>query len=238
MPQRFLRPGIRTSERFNSVSRNAQALYLAILTLVDDYGRYDGRPSVLHGEAFAVWNDLNPLISVNPQETAALCCALSESKLVEFYEVEGKKYLQLVQWQERARGPSKFPEPSAGIRSGTQPIPASIVLSLSHRHESSPSSFPSKDSIFEECSLRGIPKEHGEAFWNHFESVGWVNKHDQSILNWRPKLANWSVEERAKIEKGKTNGNQNGKYRNEVDRNAGTANEGRAKDYAKLRPQP
>lgn len=39
------------------------------------------------------------------------------------------------------------------------------------------------------------------------------------------------------IQTGVINGNKNGgTYRNEVDRNAGTANQGRAKDYAKLRP--
>jgi hypothetical protein len=133
MPQRFLRPGLRTSERWNSVSRDAQALYIAILTLVDDYGRYDGRPSVLCGDAFSVWNEKNPTARINPQETAALCCELQNSQLIHFYEVEGKKCLQMIQWEERVRDGAKekwpkpnestHPQESAGIRS--VPLPPS-----------------------------------------------------------------------------------------------------------------
>lgn len=107
MPQRFLRPGIRTSERWNSVSRDAQALYLAILTLVDDYGRYDGRPAVLCGDAFSVWNEKNPKARINPQETAALCCELQKGLLVHFYEAGDKKCLQIIQWEERIRDGAK-----------------------------------------------------------------------------------------------------------------------------------
>lgn len=146
MPQRFLRPGIRTSPRWNSVSHAAARLYISILTQVDDWGRYDGRNSVLHSDAFAVWNEQNPSLVVSPQESAALSCELSASSLLFFYEVDGRKYLQLIQWEERARGKSKWPSPpkqlpqeSAAERSGTQPNPASLVIAMSHRHEPSPS---------------------------------------------------------------------------------------------------
>ena len=136
MPQRFFRPGIRTSERWNSVSRDAQALYVAILTLVDDYGRYDGRPAVLCGDAFSVWNEKNPSARINPQETAALCCELQKERLVHFYESGGKKCLQMLQWEERIREGARekwpkcenlnendFPQESAAERS--VPLPPS-----------------------------------------------------------------------------------------------------------------
>ena len=116
MPQRFLRPGITTSERWNSLSWDAQSLFVRLLTLVDDYGRFDGRPSVLHGACFAVWNELHPDALVSCEQTAALCCQLASKKLVEFYvssEASGaKKVLQIVQWQERARSESKWPGPN------------------------------------------------------------------------------------------------------------------------------
>src|SRR5258708_5618660 len=111
MPQRFLRPGIRTSPRWNSVRHEAHTLYIAILTLVDDYGRYDGRPSVLWAEAFAVWNDQNPLKAVSPQDTVVFCQELADSKLIKFYNIGGRRYLQVTQWEERARYKSHWPEP-------------------------------------------------------------------------------------------------------------------------------
>ena len=126
MPQRFLRPGIRTSPRWNAVSHRAARLYIAILTLVDDYGRYDGRPSVLWADAFAVWNDQNPpQDAVNPPQVAADCAQLAASRLVEFYEVSGRTYLQVTQWQERMRGVSKWPSRSPQLDSKLPQVAAS-----------------------------------------------------------------------------------------------------------------
>ncbi len=111
MPQRFLRPAIRNSERWNTVDWKCQSFWVRLLTLVDDFGRFDGRISVLHGECFSVWNEKNPTLAINPQETAALCTQLSEARLVEFYESQGRKVLQLTQWEERPRSEkSKWPD--------------------------------------------------------------------------------------------------------------------------------
>jgi hypothetical protein len=114
MPQRFLKPGLRTSERWNAVSREAQALYIGLLTLVDDYGRYDGRVSVIWSECFAVWNDQNPQNIVTQERAAKLCQELHTSDLVAIYEVNGKRFLQFANWTERARGKSRWPDPVAG----------------------------------------------------------------------------------------------------------------------------
>lgn len=134
MPQRFLRPGITNSGRWNSVSFEAQSLFIRILTLVDDFGRYDARIPILHGQCFALRND------IKPQRTAALRSELQASKLIEVYAVEDREYLQITQWQERARTErSKFPNPtqvvdistSAADRCGPQRIPASIAITPS-----------------------------------------------------------------------------------------------------------
>lgn len=140
MPQRFLRPGIRTSPRWNAVSHRAARLYVAILTLVDDYGRYDGRPSVLWADAFAVWNDQNPQSAISPQETAADCQHLAAEKLLEFYEVDGRVYLQVVQWEEKPRNKSKWPSPTSSER---LPMAADSCRNLPPSSSSSPAPAPS-----------------------------------------------------------------------------------------------
>lgn len=145
MPQRFLRPGIRTSERWNSISRDAQALYIAILTLVDDYGRYDGRPSVLCGDAFSVWNDRNPKKRINPQETAALCCELQSAHLIHFYQAESKQCLQIIQWEERIREGAKEKWPKANEIDIPQDSAAERSVPLP---PSSPPSSPSSSSPY------------------------------------------------------------------------------------------
>lgn len=131
MPQRFLRPGITTSDPWNSVSFGAQSFYIRILTLVDDFGRYDGRVPILHGQCFALRDD------VKPQHTAAFRSELQQAGLILVYEADGKEYLQITKWQERARGDrSKYPEfqrsqESAAERSGTQEKDASLAIASS-----------------------------------------------------------------------------------------------------------
>lgn len=105
MPQRFLRPGITNSERWNAVSWQDQSLFIRLLTLVDDYGRFDGRPSVLVGYCFSVWNAQNPNEAIDAYqiECALQRLAADSVQLLEIYEVGGKPVLQITQWQERVR---------------------------------------------------------------------------------------------------------------------------------------
>lgn len=111
MPQRFLRPGITNSERWNSVSWQSQSLYIRIMTLVDDYGRCDGRASVIHGACFSVWNEKNPTSQVTLQQVEQNLQQLAANNLVLMYDAAGKKVLQILQWQERIRAGtiSKWP---------------------------------------------------------------------------------------------------------------------------------
>jgi len=112
MPVRFLRPKIRTSPRWNAVSHAAARLYVALLTLVDDFGRYDGRPAVLHGDAFAVWNDQHLDTTISIPDVAGYCEELKNAGLAIFYTVDDRTYLMLTQWKENKRAKaSKWPEP-------------------------------------------------------------------------------------------------------------------------------
>lgn len=103
MPQRFLRPGITTSDKFNSVPWDTQVFFVRLLTLVDDYGRYDAHPLLLKGHAFAMRPD------VTVERIIEMRDELSKSGLVTFYEVKGKEFLQVEKWQERARTSSRYP---------------------------------------------------------------------------------------------------------------------------------
>lgn len=105
MPQRFLRPGITTSDPWNACGYEAQSLYVRLLTVVDDYGRYDGRASIICGACFALRPDMTP------NKVEKLISELVENDLVDLYTVDGKKCVQLEKWQERARGASKYPAP-------------------------------------------------------------------------------------------------------------------------------
>jgi hypothetical protein len=141
MPQRFLRPGLRTSPRWNSVSHEAARLYIALLTQVDDWGRYDGRNAILWADAFTVWNEMHPDLYVSPHRNVELCAELGRALLVFFYEVDGRRYVQLLQWQERHRGvKSKWPEPPPQTAPQLSAAPRSGFLPPSPSPSPSPSS--------------------------------------------------------------------------------------------------
>lgn len=149
VPQRFLRPTITNSRRWNACSFPAQSLFIRILTLVDDFGRYDGRIPILHGHCFALRSD------INPQETAALRSELQANGVIEVYGVDGKEFIQVLEWQERPRSEkSKFPNPvnipqdSAAERSKPQEKDASLAITSSVIATTSSPSIPAnKPSI-------------------------------------------------------------------------------------------
>lgn len=142
MPQRFLRPGITNSALWNKVSIQAQNLFIRLLTLVDDYGRYDGRASVVCGQCFSVWNELNPKSEITLAATGQLLQQLAAGGLIDVYEADGKLVLQIEQWQERVRDGSKERWPKNPTRSVPQQPAAtrSVPLPPSSPSPSAPAS--------------------------------------------------------------------------------------------------
>jgi len=108
MPNRILRAPIRQSLRWNKLSYFDQTFYVRLITLVDDYGRYEAHPQLLANEAFPYGDPEGLPITCDAiaQSLQIICCA----GMALVYEVEGKKYLQLTRWKEHARTDSKYPE--------------------------------------------------------------------------------------------------------------------------------
>lgn len=119
MPQRFLKPGVADSERWNAVGFDAQSCYIRLLTKVDDFGQYDGRPAVLLGNCFSVWNSLHAekeqVISL--QRLHNMLQQLADVFLIEFYGAIGfKPYLQITQWTERIREGCRLKWSQEGVK--------------------------------------------------------------------------------------------------------------------------
>ena len=104
MPTRYLKPGIRDSERINLLSPSAEVLYYRLLVTVDDFGRTDARPAMLKAACFPIRD------SATPKACAAWLAELQEAELLEVYEVDGKPYMQMLRWDNIPRATSsKFP---------------------------------------------------------------------------------------------------------------------------------
>lgn len=206
MPQRFLRPGITNSERWNSIPWDCQSLYVRILTLVDDFGRADGRPSVIWGQCFPVWNEKNPDSAIDLQRTAQMLQRLAAVNLIELYEVGGKKALQVTQWQERVRDGAKEkwpknpnPQESAAARSVSLPPsspPSPPPAPPPADRERALADVPTFGDVCKLGDLRGIPRESCQRFFDHHQGNNlWINRHG-ALIDWHHKLTVWGTNDR------------------------------------------
>jgi hypothetical protein len=205
------------------------------MTLVDDFGRYDGRAALLHGECFSLRNDRKP------QRTAALLQELHAVGLIQLYAHEGKEYLQVLRWQERSRcEKSKYPEPTvipqdsaADRREKTlpspSPSPSPLVIASVPAAFAASALFLSKWEKWQSTrkAMGKKPKDWTEMFQ---EQINWLEQYptpvaieilSASIRN------NWQG-----LHEPKSNNGHNSKHTTESNRNVGTANEGRSSQYA------
>jgi hypothetical protein len=201
------------------VSHEAARLYISLMTQVDDYGRYDGRNSVLWSDAFAVWNEQNPTKHVSAEASDLLCRELQVAKLVFFYEHNGRRYCVMNQWLERARGLSKWPPPPKEIekelevnRTNPQDFDSIPQESAAERFKilpPSPSPSPLAIAIYEAyprkvgrpAALNKIVKAMGKI--NHAELLIRTQAYASAVAEWPesekifiPHPATWFNQER------------------------------------------
>lgn len=88
-------------------------MYVWLLTIVDDYGRYDARPAILKSELFPFLQDL-----VREADVQRSLENMSRSGLVRLYSHDGKPYLEIQKFRQRLRAKrSKWPAPQDACQS-------------------------------------------------------------------------------------------------------------------------
>ena len=112
MPNRIIKDSICRSESYKSLSLFQRDFFIRLIVTVDDYGRYDARPSILKAQLY-------PLEGTTVATIATALKAMSTLGIVLLYSVGGRQYLQLTSWQKhqtiRAQH-SKYPAPNeAGL---------------------------------------------------------------------------------------------------------------------------
>jgi hypothetical protein len=107
MPDRVVRAGILTSDRVNELSWASEVFYRRLMSVTDDYGRYDARPSILRAELFALKLD-----RVSEPDIVKWLNECSKAGLVRIYTVNNKAYLEIQDFNQRLRAmKSKYPPP-------------------------------------------------------------------------------------------------------------------------------
>lgn len=112
MPNRVIRDSILTSASVDGMTAEEERLFFRLLLIVDDFGRFDARPAVIRGRAFALKTD------VSDDSILRWLARLAELEVVLVYEVRGKRFVCFPNWevyQQRRAKASKWPAPDEGV---------------------------------------------------------------------------------------------------------------------------
>jgi hypothetical protein len=105
MPNRIIREGFLDSDAISNAGEAAEVLFTRLLLVADDYGRFDGRVTVICRRC---WPNGGP----NEESIRERLRALVGHELVVMYEVDGKPYLFIPNFKQRSRAmKSKYPPP-------------------------------------------------------------------------------------------------------------------------------
>lgn len=124
MPSRILREGILTSDRVNSLTPPAEVFYRRLMSVVDDYGRFDGRPGLLRVSCFPLRVD-----TVREADISRWIAECVTAGLIALYAVDGKAFLEMQDFKQQVRAKSKYPGPVDGHLLDTSQADAKQMLS-------------------------------------------------------------------------------------------------------------
>lgn len=117
MPDRIVRAGILTSDPVNTLSWAAEVLYRRLLSIVDDFGRYDGRATLLRAHLYPLKID-----RVSDADVGKWLAECATAGLVSVYQVSGQPFLEVAKFGQRVRADkSKWPAPQTSADICQQP---------------------------------------------------------------------------------------------------------------------
>ena len=112
MPNRILKESICSSDHIDKLTWFEEVLFYRLIVNCDDYGRFDGRPSIIKSRLFPLKETLTT------KTVSGAIKKLENAGLVALYVFEDRPYLYLPTWDHhqnvRAKR-SKFPTPEQGM---------------------------------------------------------------------------------------------------------------------------
>ncbi len=108
MPNRIVRDAILSSERVASLGWPEEVFYRRLMSIVDDFGRYEANPQLLRSRCYPLQTD-----SVRAADISRWMAACQKAGLILGYEVAGKQYLEVFNFGQQQRSASKYPPPPA-----------------------------------------------------------------------------------------------------------------------------
>jgi len=107
MPTRLIRDGILTSDRVDMLTEAEEVFYRRLHSIVDDYGVCDARPAILLSSLYPL-----RLRTKTEEDVIRHSFACERAGLVLVYNINGKPYLQVLDFRQTQRSKPKCPLPS------------------------------------------------------------------------------------------------------------------------------
>lgn len=212
MPNRIIKESICTSENIDQLKWFDEVLFYRLIVNCDDYGRFDGRPSVIKSRLFPLKEALtqrNIIDAINRLESAGLVCQ---------YQIQGKPFLYLPTWNAhqivRAKK-SKYPSPDEHLQADecrcmqmnadASKCLRNPIQSESKYEEASPPIIPPLTEMPKRGGEAGVPtveevlaycKENsvntdGREFHRHYSALGW-RAGGKPVANWKALLLKYA----------------------------------------------
>lgn len=153
MPNRIIREAILSSEKIASLGWPEEVFYRRLLSIVDDYGRTEANPQLLRARCYPLQVD-----AVRTADITRWMAACQKAGVLLCYVVLGKQFIEVINFGQQQRSPSKWPAPPP------VDINCSQVISSAHLVA----------SVFEGVSVSDTPKApkgadgRFEEFWKAY----------------------------------------------------------------------
>lgn len=108
MPNRIIREAILSSEKVALLGWPEEVFYRRLHSIVDDYGRYEANPQLLRSRCYPLQTD-----AVRVTDISRWMAACQTAGLILNYAVQGKQYLEVINFGQQQRSASKYPSPTA-----------------------------------------------------------------------------------------------------------------------------
>ncbi len=156
MPTRLLREGILDSDAVNSLSLGAEVFYRRLMSVVDDFGRFDARPSVLRSRLFPLRTE-----TVKDADISAWLKECEVANLIAVYSHNSKPFLLFGKVDAPRAKVSKYPQPPADVYNRLQPqtpvnICAQPLASVTYSYSGSDSNSNSNSHTNAEQTPAGV----------------------------------------------------------------------------------
>jgi len=212
MPNRILKESICASDSVDQLTWFEEVLFYRLIVNCDDFGRFDGRASIIKNRLFPLKENLTL------KAVAAAINKLANVGLVVLYEFEDKPYLHLPTWNAhqnvRAKR-SKYPSPDEAVNTSASkcnhvyadvPVIQSESESVSESNaiecadikagtkRSQKFTPPTVEEVKEYCLARGNGVD-ANRFVDYYTANGWIVGRNK-MKDWRAAVRTWEQREK------------------------------------------